>query len=239
MDADEGEDDLLIRLLEMVALLVAVAFVYQALRPHPLRRIPWRWRVLGLREPQMARALQRRKSMVRLLLAGQARDAHGLMADVDRVLASMVAALEARSALASLPGAATGQRHDDTERSLQETMGWLQAAHGHLCDIARAEIDSAAAIARSELQERTDALRIEVESRQELEAMLNQGAGISHASADQDAAAEWVARLKAGTGAEDDPTRSHDEGDAAVGEAGDLSAEAAVPARPERPGVEP
>ncbi len=173
---------MLIRLLEMVAVLVAAAFVFQALRPHPLRRIPWRWRMLGLREPELARALQLRKSMVRLLLAGQARDAHGLIADVDGVLGSMVAALEARAALVSLPAAAVGLRRDESERGLQESMAWLQAAHGHLCDIARAEIDSAAATARSELQERTDTLRIEVEAREELEAILNQGAGVSHAA---------------------------------------------------------
>lgn len=173
---------MLVRILELIALVAIATFAFQLLRPHPLRRLPIRWRLLGLQSPQMARALQLRRSMVRLLLQGRAQDAVGMMADFDRVLSSMAAAIEARSAVASLPVAARGDHADQTQRSIDEAMGWLEAAHGHLVDIARAEIDAAVGEVRARLLDHTESLRLELEARREVESMLAKGEGREPAS---------------------------------------------------------
>ncbi len=173
---------MLVRILELIALVAIATFAFQLLRPHPLRRLPWRWRALALRDAQMGRALQLRRSMVRLLLQGRAQDAVGMMADFDRVLSSMAAAIEARSAVAGLPAAARGDHADQTQRSIHEAMGWLEAAHGHLVDIARAEIDAAVGEVRARLLDHTESLRLELEARREVESMLARGEGRSAAA---------------------------------------------------------
>ncbi|MEY3012209.1 MAG: hypothetical protein RIT45_944 [Pseudomonadota bacterium] len=166
---------MLSRLL-LAALFAAVAaLLYRSVQPHPLRRIPWRWRQLAWSQPRMARALRLRRSMVRLVLAGKARDAAALMHDVDRVIDSLATALQAAADVAALPDAARGQDGDATQRAIDDALRQVEAAHGHLVDIARAEIDAAVGEVRGQLSDHTEQLRLEVEARREVETMLREG----------------------------------------------------------------
>ncbi|MCB9740144.1 MAG: hypothetical protein H6747_12835 [Deltaproteobacteria bacterium] len=162
------------RLLLAAIVAAFAALLYRSLQPHPLRRIPWRWRRLAMIDGKMARALTLRRSMVKLVLAGKANDAAALMHDVDRVIASLATAIDARTQVAALPDEAQGQTGAATQASIDAALRQVEAAHGHLVDIARAEIDAAVGEVRTQLADHTEQLRLEVEARQEVETMLRE-----------------------------------------------------------------
>lgn len=163
---------MLSRLLLAAVFAAVAALLYRGLRPHPLRRLPLRWRMLGWRDAEMARALRLRRSMVQLVLAGHARDADALMHDVDRVIGSLAVAIETRVQVQALPADARGQTAEETQAAIDDALRQVEAAHGHLVDAARAEIDAAVREVRHQLADRTEQLRLEVEARRELDAML-------------------------------------------------------------------
>ena len=161
---------MLFRILILMAVTIGLWALWRTLRPHPLKRIPVRWRLLAMNAPMMKEALRIRASIVRVLLRGHGSGSSGLVGDVDRLIETIARAVELQSEARSL----SKEDATATQASLQirDALGQLGKAHHHLLDAARAEIDVAIRDVRGELSEQTDYLRLTVAAQKEVELML-------------------------------------------------------------------
>lgn len=203
---------MLIRLLLLFAISAGLWAGWKLLRPHPLKRIPMRWRVLASHAPMMREALRIRASMVRVLLRGHGAGSSGLVQDVDRLIETIARALQLQSEAKTLAGstehdALPSKNSDDgaahqSGQQVHEALAQLGRAHHHLLDTARAEIDVAITDIRGQLGEQTDFLRMTVAAQKEVEQMLERKGGDDDAGADS-----------ASSGDAPDPTKLPPNGD--------------------------
>ncbi|MCO4760221.1 MAG: hypothetical protein KC502_01875 [Myxococcales bacterium] len=161
---------MLFRILVLIGAGLALWSLWRLIRPHPLKRIPMRWRVLASSAPTMREALRIRASMVRVLLRGHGTGTSGLVGDVDRLIETIARAVQLRSEARAL------STDDSTTKQataqIKDALGQLSNAHAHLLDAARVEIDSAIVDIRGQLSEHTDHLRLTVEAQREVEALV-------------------------------------------------------------------
>ncbi len=163
---------MLIRIVYLAALGLGLWFLWRRLRPHPLKSVPMRWRLLAANAPMMREALRIRASMVRMVLRGHAQAASGLIGDVDRLVESIAQAVELRNEARALPS--TEGPAKEATAQIKGALHQLEQAHVHLLDTARAELDVAIRDVRGQLGDHTEQLRRQVEAQREVDRMLEE-----------------------------------------------------------------
>lgn len=161
---------MLIRMLFLAVLVTSAMALWRVMRPHPLKRIPMGWRLLGATSPMMAEALRIRASMVRVLLRGHGAGTSGLVGDVDRLIETIARAVELQNEARTL--ASDAETLAKSSAQVRGALDQLGKAHHHLLDTARAEIDGAIDDIRGQLSDQTDFLRMTVAAQREVDRML-------------------------------------------------------------------
>ncbi len=168
---------MLIRLIFLVLLVGGAWWGFQALRGHPLLRVPAAWTAEASRDGTVRSALALRQSMARMLIQGKAAQAVELLADVDGMMERMVEMSSLARTLAQEAEAIGGESAarvrpslDRLEADVANALGWLTEAHGVLLETAAAETEAAVGRLRHSLGAHGEELRQALEAQQELNA---------------------------------------------------------------------
>lgn len=149
---------MLVRILILLALLAAgYAAVQKALGPKRLR-VPFIWRSVAGRHPDVERAVALRTAIARLLLEAPDASFDPVMREVDGVVATLVRLAQARDASGAGPTEVEAGAIDD-----------LDALHRQIRDEAHAEADAQLDVLRDRLADRAGDLRQSLGARRELD----------------------------------------------------------------------
>ncbi len=172
---------MLVRLIILLFMAALGYGAFRAFRGHPWTRISPRWRLAAVDCPPLARALEIRRSLARLLVKRGATYGQSLLSQVDGLLASMVDLADARAELTALladgDNAPLGDALRDVDARLSDAMEQVQAAFEHLAGVA-GRADPEVNAARDRLTRETDRLRTSLrayeEARREAEADVSE-----------------------------------------------------------------
>lgn len=151
------------RILLLLLLLTSIIAVWRVARPPTALRVDPRLKALSRRHKAMARALELRKRVARLLVKGRAAGAELVLADLDGLLDVLADQLDLRDQVTAVEG--------DTSRidaQSQQLLGHFQRAHDTVVELARDQLAFEAEPLHQDLERRTAELRDTLEAVEEV-----------------------------------------------------------------------